>query len=92
MMKERNRGRGLFVSVIQDDPGIRFPMLGIREIVVPVIPTLVKRRKFSHKKFRMVKDFVIAFLQDGHSLSGPDISLPHCGQFFIIRCVTHYIL
>jgi hypothetical protein len=88
MMMERNRGRRLSVSVIHDTPRIRVPILGIREIMVPVIPTIVKRRKFSHRKARMVKDFFTFFLQDGHSLSGADISLPQCGQFFIIRCVT----
>jgi hypothetical protein len=69
MMMERKRGRRLSVSVIQDAPRIRTPMLGMREIMVPVIPTMVKRRKLSHKKFRMVKEEVTFFLQDGHILS-----------------------
>ncbi len=88
MMMDRNRGRRLSVSVIHDAPRIRVPILGIREIMVPVIPTIVKSRKFSHKKERIVKDFFTFFLQDGHSLSGTDISVPQCGQFFIIRSVT----
>jgi hypothetical protein len=69
MMMERNRGRRLSVSVIQVAPRIRTPILGIREIMVPVIPTMVKRRKLSHKKFRMVKEVFTFLLQDGHTLS-----------------------
>jgi len=88
IMMDRNRGRRLSVSVIHDGPRIRVPILGMREIMVPVIPIIVKRRKFSHKKERIVKDLFTFFLQDGHSLSGADISVPQYGQFFIIRCVT----
>jgi hypothetical protein len=45
---------------------------------------MVKKRKFSHKNFRIVKDFFTFFLQEGHSLSREDSSLPQSGQFFII--------
>jgi hypothetical protein len=92
MMMERNRGRTLSGSVIQEVPRIRVPMLGIREIMVPVIPIMVKKRKFSHKKFRIVKEFFNPFLQEGQKRSAEDSSLPQSGQFFIIQCVPRYIL
>lgn len=93
MIIERNKGRRLSVSVIQDDPRIRVPILGIREIMVPVIPIMVKKRKFSHKKCRIVKGLFIFFLQEGHSISGEDSSLPQSGQFFIILlCDTFNVI
>jgi hypothetical protein len=45
---------------------------------------MVKKRKFSHKKFRMVKGGFTRFLHKGHSLSGEGSSLPQSGQVFII--------
>jgi hypothetical protein len=88
MMMERNKGRRLSVSVIQEAPRIRVPILGMSEIMVPVIPIMVKKRKFSHKKFRIVKGGFTRFLHEGHSLSREDSSLPQSGQFFIMQCVT----
>ena len=83
MIIERNKGRKVSVSVIQVDPRIRVPILGIRDIIVPVIPIMVKKRKLSHKNCRIVKGGFTTFLQVGHSLSGEDSSLPQSGQFFI---------
>ena len=89
MIIERNKGRKVSVSVIQVDPRIRVPILGIREIMVPVIPIMVKKRKLFHKNWRIVKGVLTTFLQEGHSLSGEDISLPQSGQFFITsKCKT----
>jgi hypothetical protein len=92
MIIERNRGRKLSVSVIQDDPRIRVPILGIREIMVPVIPIMVKKRKFSHKKFRIVKDFFTPFLHEGQKRSDKDSSLPQSGQVFIMQCIIPFNL
>jgi hypothetical protein len=92
MIIERNRGRKLSVSVIQDDPRIRVPILGIREIMVPVIPIMVKKRKFSHKKFRIVKDFFTPFLHEGQKRSDEDSSLPQSGQVFIMQCIIPFNL
>ncbi|MDO9033764.1 MAG: hypothetical protein Q7U51_00990 [Methanoregula sp.] len=49
MMTERKKGRKVSVSVIQYAPRIRDPILGIRDIMVAVIPIIVKKRKLSHK-------------------------------------------
>jgi hypothetical protein len=84
MIIERKKGRKLSGSVIQADPRIRVPMLGTREIMVPVIPIMVKKRKFSHKNFRTVKGGLIRFLHAGQKRSAGDSSLPQSGQFFII--------
>ena len=76
--------------VIQDAPRIRVPIVGIREIMVPVTPTMVNRRKFSHKKSLMVKDFFTFLLQEGHTLSGKDNSLPQSGQIFMMLVCTSF--
>ena len=83
MIIERNNGRKVSVSVIQVAPRIRVPILGIREIMVPVILIMVKKRKLSHKNCRIVKGVFTTFLQEGHSLLREDSSLPQSGQFFI---------
>ena len=67
MIIERNKGRNVSVSVIQVYPRIRAPILGIREIMVPVILIIVKKRKLSHKKCRIVNGAFIFFLHVGHS-------------------------
>jgi hypothetical protein len=59
-------------------------MLGISEIMVAVIPIMVKKRKFSHKKCRIVKGGFNPFLHEGQKRSAEDSSLPQSGQFFII--------
>ena len=73
------------MSVIHDAPRIRVPILGIREIMVPVIPIMVKKRKLSHKNCRIVKGFFSTFLQEEQEISGGVISLPQSGQFFIMH-------
>jgi hypothetical protein len=83
MMMERNRGRTVSASAIQDSPSIRLPMFGMMEIMVPVTPTMVKRRKFSQIKLRIVKGFFAVLPQEGHTASGEDNSFPHTGQVFM---------
>jgi len=45
---------------------------------------MVKKRKFSHKKLRIVKGGFTRFLHEGQKESEEDSSLPQSGQFFII--------
>jgi hypothetical protein len=66
IMIERNKGRNVSVSVIHVAPRIRVPILGIREIMVPVMPIMVKKRKFSHKNCRIVNGVFSPFLHEGH--------------------------
>jgi hypothetical protein len=58
------------------------------EIMVAVIPIIVKKRKFTHKKCRIVKEFFNPFLHEGQKRSAEDSSLPQSGQFFIILLCT----
>jgi len=49
---------------------------------------MVKKRKFSHKKFRIVKGGFTRFLHEGQKRSAEDSSLPQSGHFFIILLCT----
>jgi hypothetical protein len=84
MITDRKRGSTLSASTIQDAPRIRLPMLGMREIMVPVTPIMVKRRKFSQINSRIVKGFFAFLAQDEHTASGEDNSPPHTGHIFMM--------
>jgi hypothetical protein len=87
MMIERIIGRKPSVLVIQVVPRIRFLMVGMSEIMVPLVPMMVKSRKLSRIKFRMVKGGCIFFWHPGQVSSAGASSLPHWGHTLIILCV-----